>query len=43
MWGFAISLNPFEWRFGKTYAEDNGRIVGVWYCFGPFAICYDYE
>lgn len=44
MWGFAISLDPRHWRLGKCDAvEDCGRVVGIWYCCGPIAICYDYE
>lgn len=44
MWGFAISLDPRSWRLGKCDAlEEDGRVVGVWYCCGPLAICYDYE
>lgn len=44
MWGVAISLDPRAWRLGKCLAlEDDGRVVGVWWCFGPVAICRDYE
>ncbi|MDX2334597.1 hypothetical protein [Brevundimonas vesicularis] len=43
MWGIAFSLNPMAWRFGKRDAVDGGIVVGVWWCFGPVAICYDYE
>jgi hypothetical protein len=43
MWGLAFSLNPSEWRFGKCDAVDDGLVVGVWWCFGPVALCYDYE
>ncbi len=45
MWGFALSLNPREWRLGKcdAYDDELDRVVGVWWCFGPLALCYDYE
>lgn len=44
MWGFAISLKPSAWRFGKRDAvDDRGVIIGVWWCLGPVALCYDYE
>lgn len=44
MWGIAISFDPRQWRLGKCDAVDgDDRIVGVWWCLGPLAICYDYE
>ncbi len=45
MWGFALCVDPREWRIGKCDAYDDrqGLVVGVWYCFGPFAITYDWE
>lgn len=45
MWGIAFSSNPRTWRLGKCDAYDDvlGRVVGVWWCFGPVALCYDYE
>jgi len=44
MWGIAWSWNPMAWRFGKCDAiETDGRVVGVWYCCGPLAICCGYE
>lgn len=43
--GFAVSLNPFEWRWGwcDAYDDRSGLVVGVWRCFGPIAICYDFD
>lgn len=44
MWGIAFSIRPSEWRFGACDAiEDDGRIVGRWYCFGPVAITRDFD
>lgn len=43
MWGIAFSIRPTEWRLGACEADDDGRIVGRWYCFGPIALTYDYE
>lgn len=44
MWGIALSMNLYEWRLGICDAvDDDGRVVGVWYCLGPIAVCYDYE
>ena len=44
MWGIAFSMQPREWRLGACDAvEDDGRIVGRWYCFGPVALTYDFD
>jgi hypothetical protein len=44
MWGWAYSWSPKHWRLGVHDAvEDDGRVVGVWLCLGPIALCYDYE
>lgn len=42
-WGMAFCPNPRHWRFWKQDAtEDDGSKVGIWWCFGPVAICYDF-
>jgi hypothetical protein len=34
--------DPREWKFGKSDAlEDDGRVSGVWWHFGPLAIFFD--
>lgn len=44
MWGIAFSLSPRAWRLGRRDAvAEDGRVIGVWWCFGPVAICRDYE
>lgn len=46
----AFSWNWRDWRWGKCEARElspvidrPGRVVGVWWCFGPFAVCKEYE
>lgn len=44
MWGIAFSWDLRAWRLGKCDArDDDGRLVGTWWCLGPVAICYDFE
>lgn len=44
MWGVAFSFSPSGWRIGRCDAiEDDGQVIGVWYCLGPIAITCDYE
>ncbi len=42
--GNSVFAQPRAWRLGRRDAvAEDGRVVGVWWCFGPVAICHDYE